>query len=185
MTFAEAQRAIYIGFECVKRAPALLGVLRGADGEDPAQIITDDRLAPASVANRRCKVAAAPVAAGALIAQTKAEARAIVGWSFFDRDRLIEARPDREVDINTHYVNALQIARPWRKTIYPAFTVEREDEHAPRHTLDKYAALAGYADAGHFRNPAPAKWIRHTLAQLTATNGRYRQTTRPARETGN
>jgi hypothetical protein len=58
MTHIDAQRAIYIDFECLQRQPpqkphpALLGVLIGAADEDFEQLITDDRLAPARIANR-------------------------------------------------------------------------------------------------------------------------------------
>jgi hypothetical protein len=183
MTFAEAQRAIYVDFECLKATaakpphPALLGVLVGSGGEEFGQIITDERLAPAKVANKNCRVGSASTAAAALVAQAKAGNRKIVGWSFFDRDRLIEACPDRKADINLLYVNALHVARPWRKTIHPGFPIEREDQFAPKHTLDKYAALAGYAHLSGLQQAQPAKWIRHTLDQLKATKGRYRQTT--------
>ena len=178
MTFAEAQRAIYIDFECVKEKPALLGVLVGSDGEQLGQIITDERLAPAKVANKRCRVAPASAAAGTLVAEAKAGKRNIVGWSFFDRDRLIDACPDRKADINALYVNALQVARPWRQTIHPGFRIEKEDQFAAKHTLDKYAILARYPDAASLQKATPAKWIRHTLAQLEATGGRYRKTTK-------
>jgi hypothetical protein len=178
MTFAEAQRAIYIDFECVKEKPALLGVLVGSDGEQLGQIITDERLAPAKAANKRCRVAPAPAAAGTLVAEAKAGERNIVGWSFFDRDRLIDACPDRKADINALYVNALQVARPWRQTIHHGFRIDKEDQFAAKHTLDKYAILARYPDAASLQKATPATWIRHTLAQLEATGGRYRKTTR-------
>lgn len=184
MTFTEARRAIYIDFECLKGRPprpphpALLGVLRGSEEESFEQIITDERLAPAKVANKRTRVATLSATVDALIAEAKEGQRRIVGWSFFDRDRLIEARPDRAGDINALYVNALHVARPWRQVIHPGFPIEREDPFAPKHTLDKYATLAGYQCTLGFRDATPAKWIRHTLDQLEATNGRYRQTTK-------
>jgi hypothetical protein len=178
MTSADAQRAIYVDFECLKERPALLGVLVGAEGEQLGQIIVDERLAPAKVANKRCRVAATADAVGALVAEASHTDRRIVGWSFFDRDRLIDARPDLKAEIHVLYVNALHVARPWRKTIHPAFAIVKEDPHAAKHTLDKYAALAGYPHVAAFRDAAPATWIRHTLAQLRATGGRYRRTTR-------
>ncbi len=174
---------MYIDFECLKGRPpkpprpALLGVLDGAEGESFEQIITDVRLSPAKVANKRCRIATAEAAADALVDKAKGEKRRIIGWSFFDRDRLIEACPDRRADINALYVNALHVARPWRKTFHPGFPIEREDAFAPKHTLDKYATLAGYQGAAAFRNAAPAKWIKHTLDQLEATGGRYGKTT--------
>lgn len=183
MTFAEAQRAIYIDFECLKGRPpkpphpALLGVLVGSEGESFGQIITDERLAPAKVASKRCRIATAPAAVDALVRQAKAGNRKLAGWSFFDRDRLIDACPDLEADIKALYVNALHVARPWRQTFHPGFPIEREDAFAPKHTLDKYATLAGYEGAAAFRKATPAKWIKHTLDQLQAAKGRYRRTT--------
>ncbi len=184
LTFAEAQGALYIDFECLKGRPpkppqpALLGVLVGSQGESFEQIITDERLAPAKAANKRCRIATAPAAVGALVAEAKEGKRRIVGWSFFDRDRLIEACPDRKADIHALYANALHVARPWRQAIHSGFPIEREDPFAPKHTLDKYATLAGYHGTAAFRDATPATWIRHTLRQLHATHGRYRQTTR-------
>ena len=104
MTFADAQRAIYIDFECLKERPALLGVLVGAEAEQLGQIITDERLAPAKAANKRCRVAAAPDAVGALVAEARHTKRLLVGWSYFDRDRLMDARPDMKADIAALYV---------------------------------------------------------------------------------
>ena len=96
MTSADAQRAIFVDFECLATEPphpALLGVLVGSGDEQFEQIITDDRLAPARVARRTLRVATASAAAGEVVARANAENRRIVGWSFFDRDRLIEASP--------------------------------------------------------------------------------------------
>lgn len=179
-TFDEAQHAIYIDFECRATkppSPALLGVLVGSDDEDLQQIITDERLASARVASRRSRVASAHDSAGALVARAIGESRRIVGWSFFDRERLIEARPDLEAAIKDRYVNALQIARPWRKALHPKVRIEREDQYAAKHTLDKYARLAGYPDASALANAAPAKWIKHTLEQI-AKRGSYRNVTK-------
>src|SRR5688500_18918755 len=125
MTFAEAQRGIYIDFECLKGRPpkpphpSLLGVLVGSEGQSFGQIITDERLAVAKLANKRWRIATATAAAAAdaLIDQAKEGQRRIVGWSFFDRDRLLEARPNLRADINALYVYALQVARPWRQAI--------------------------------------------------------------------
>jgi hypothetical protein len=74
-------------------------------------------------------------------------------------------------------VNALHLARPWRSTIHPDFPIKRKGPFDPKHTLDKYAILAGYANVARLQHAEPAKWIRHTLDQLKAADGRYRQTT--------
>jgi hypothetical protein len=185
MTHADAQRAIYIDFECRKGGkgqkphPALLGVLIGEDEDRLEQLIVDERLKAASVA-RRERTAFVPLqdAVETLVGLAASGGTRIIGWSFFDRDRMIDARPDLEAEITARYINAIQIARPWRQRLYPWFTIEREDQFAPRHTLDKYARLAEYRAAKALDGAAPAKWIQHVLDQLEAKQGRYRQTTK-------
>jgi hypothetical protein len=182
---ALARRAIYIDIESLKTTPpqiAILGVLSGTDGEGLEQLIVDPRLAPARVAKRdRLRVATWPDAVQEIVTRAAAADRRIVGWSNFDRDRMAEARPDLRGEIDSRYVNALKIARPWRQKVHPTFTIEREDQFAPKHTLDKYARLARYEDARALENATPAKWIRHTLRQLQANDGRYRQITPEAK----
>jgi hypothetical protein len=176
-------RALFVDFECLKGSrgqkphPALLGVLVGADGESFAQIITDERLAPARVAQAQTRAMNAPDAVDALVARAVAEDRQIVAWSVFDRDRMIDACPNRAEEIEARYVNALQVARPWGRTIHPSVRIEREGPLAPKHTLEKYAHLARYPVPTGFATATPAKWIRHTLGQLRANAGRYRRTT--------
>jgi hypothetical protein len=104
----EAQRAIYIDFECLATKPPqpmLLGVLQGDGDGQFRQMITDDRLTPARTATRNNLISASSTdTVGALVAQALAEDRRIVGWSLFDRDRLIDARPDLADEIEPSYV---------------------------------------------------------------------------------
>ena len=184
LTSTQAASAIYIDFESLRTTPAqvaLLGVLIGAEGEDLEQLIVDERLAPGRVAKARTRVADLGDAVETLIRKAIADDRRIIGWSNFDRDRMIEARPDLRADIDRVYVNALKLARPWRARLHPSFIVEREDRFSPKHTLDKYAVLAGYPGAKALKNATPAKWIRHLLAQLKTQHGRYRATTKQAK----
>src|SRR3954454_15029329 len=186
MTLAEAHRAIYIDFECligkgpVPPKPALLGVVVG-DGDTPTleQVILDERLAPAKVARKTNRVSAPPTAVENLLARAAAEGRTIVGWSLFDRDRLKDALPDRAKEIDARYVNALKIARPWRAAIYLTFPIERADEYAPKHTLDKYATLALYPRA--LKKGDAAERIRVVQGALEKTGGRYSQITEKAK----
>src|SRR4051794_30904000 len=186
MTLAEAHRAIYIDFECligkgpVPPKPALLGVVVG-DGDTPSleQVILDERLAPAKVARKTNRVALPSTEVENLLARAAAEGRTIVGWSLFDRDRLKDALPDRAKEIDARYVNALKIARPWRAAIYPTFPIERADEHAPKHTLDKYATLARYPRA--LKKGDAAKRIRYVQNALKKNDGRYSQMTQKAK----
>jgi hypothetical protein len=105
--------------------------------------------------------------------------RRIVGWSLFDCDRLIDALPERAAEVGARYVNALSIARPWRRTVYPSFPIERADPMAPKHTLDKYASLARYPRV--LKKGAAAKWIRNVQRALQRKNGRYSQLPKKAR----
>jgi hypothetical protein len=116
-----------------------------------------------------------------IVTRAVSDDRRIVGWSNFDRDRMAEARPDLRDEIHARYVNALQIARPWRQKVHPGFEVERADPFAPKHTLDKYARLAEYKDAWALEDAAPATWIRRTVRQLEANEGRYRRITPEAK----
>ena len=182
---AEAARGIYIDFESLRTDPphpALLGVLIGAEGEELEQLILDPTLAPAQRARpRQTRVTMLSDAADAILNFALADRRRIVAWSNFDRDRLIEARPDLRAAIEDRYVNALAIARPWRIRVHPSFKIEREDRFAPKHTLDKYALLAGYPQASALAGATPAKWIRRMQQQLTSTGGNYRRTTAEAK----
>lgn len=181
----DINRAIYIDIESLKTDPphcALIGVLTGAEGEDLAQLIVDPRLAPARVARReRLRVAIWPDAVEEILTRAASEERPIVGWSNFDRDRTAESRPDLRDEIHARYVNALAIARPWRRTVHPNFKIERANQFSPKHTLDQYARLAGYKDVWALEDATPAKWIHHTLRQLGAREGRYRRTTPEAK----
>jgi hypothetical protein len=181
----DINRAIFIDIESLRTLPphcALVGVLTGTDGEDLEQLIVDPRLAPARITKReRLRVANWPDAVGEILTRAASEDRRIVGWSHFDRDRMAEGRPDLSGEIHARYVNALEIARPWRQKVHPGFKVERADPLAPKHTLDKYARLAGYDDAWALEDATPATWIRHALRQLEANEGRYRQITPEAK----
>jgi hypothetical protein len=180
ISFTKARRAIYIDFESLATKPphpVLLGVVVGDDAEHVEQIVTDPRLAPARVARSACRAQPLVDAVGDLVARARREERLLVGWSLFDRDRLIDARPDLATEVKALYRNALKTARPWRKTVYPRFKIERADEFAPKHTLDKYAALAAYPNLRALGNAEPARWIRHVLARVEANAGRYRGVT--------
>ena len=199
VTSAEAHRAIYIDFECLQTTPhptpEVLGVLGpaafdtaqareagryGSGTPEFEQLLVDPRLAPARVANRRCRVVDAATAVLQLVERAESEGRLIVGWSFFDREVAKRANPALAGRIDALYRNAIQTARPWRQWIHPTFRIQREDQYAPKHTLDKYAVLAGYAEARLLIDAEPAQWIRRALEQL-ARRGRYRAITAQAK----
>ena len=179
MTHDEARRAIYIDFECLTTkphsTPELLGLLTDADAIE--QLLVDPCLAPACVANKRCRVADLASAVEDLVELAERQDRVIVGWSFFDRDVATRACPTAAGRLASRYRNAIPTARRWRQWIHPGFPIVREDAHAAKHTLDQYARLAQYPHALALATAQPARWIRHTLQQLEATEGRYRRTT--------
>ena len=184
-TTAIADRAIFVDFEALKTDPphpALLGVLVGSEGEDLEQLILDARLAPARKARpARTRVTNTADAVDALANLARTHDLRLVGWSIFDRDLMIVARPDLVGEIRERYLNALEVARPWRQKLHPSFRIDPEDRFSPKHTLDKYARLARYPRAAAFENARPAAWIRHTIQQLEARDGRYARITPEAK----
>jgi hypothetical protein len=185
LTSTLMSRAIYIDFETLKTRPphpALLGILLGSEGEALEQLILDPALAPARKAKpTRTRDLAAGDAVDTILNLARSDDSPIVGWSLFDRDRLIDARPDLGSEIRDRYVNALAIARRWRHTVHPHHAVVRTGPFAARHTLDQYAALAGYRHVRILARGRPAHWIRQTRQQLIANGGRYRRMTFQAR----
>ena len=185
LTTAAASRAIYIDFESLKTdppQPALLGVLIGSEGEALEQLILDPKLAPAQRARPgRTRVTTSGDAVDTILNVARIDDTPILSWSTFDRDRLIDARPDLATEVHDRYVNALAFARRRRQKMHPQHVVERADAFAARHTLDKYARLAGYTRVQPLETGKPAHWIRHTLQQLAANGGRYRAITPEAK----
>ena len=147
----QPNQAIYVDFECLQTKPprpALLGVL--TDTEPFEQIIVDERLAPGKVANTRLRVLRPEVAASELVSRAIAENRLIVGWSYFDRDRLTDAAPALAPQIDARYVNALHVARPWRRALHPRFAIKPEDPFAPKYSARQVRApgrLSGFGKA--------------------------------------
>ncbi|MEO5896374.1 MAG: DUF3293 domain-containing protein [Vicinamibacterales bacterium] len=185
VTPAEASRAIYIDFEALQTkphsTPELLGVLDAEGGHQFQQLIVDHALAPARVANHRCHVVNLRVAVEGLLERAESEDRLIIGWSLFDRDVAVRALPDSSMRLVARYRNALQTARPWLRAIHPEVIITRAGEFDARHTLKKYVAIAGYPGVPAFAGAAPARWLRHMLAQLESNSGRYRRVTSEAK----
>ena len=171
--------AIYIDFEALKTtppSPAILGVLTDRRGTVSfEQVIVDAALRSAAVAQPLVTVATLEATVSRLVAS----GLPLVGWSVFDHDLVMRTDLPRELKAAWHerYVNALTRARTWRTKVHPTFKIERASEHDAKHTLDKYAALAGYKDVSRLRHGQPAKWIRHLRQQLAA-RGHYRRVTK-------
>lgn len=158
--------------------PQFLGVLVDDEME---QLIVEPRLAPARVASKRCRVIALDVAVRQIVERAEAEGRVIAGWSFFDRDVAMRGNAEVASRVEHLYRNVIQTARPWRVWVHPAVKIAGDGPFAPKHTLDKYAALSGYRHASALSGAEPAKWIQHTLQQLEAKAGRYRKITKQAK----
>jgi hypothetical protein len=171
--------AVYVDFESLQgpaSSPALLGVLID-DGrkERFEQIVLDPRLYPAIVAKPHVRTGTLRDAVDELLALNMP----VVGWSSFDRE--VVATSDIDTTLRStwtdRYVNALLQARTWRTKVHPSFKIVKADAYAAKHTLDRYAELAGYPGVAQLRNAAPARWIRHVLRQLSAVK-HYRRVTR-------
>jgi hypothetical protein len=171
--------AIYIDFEAVKStppSPAILGVLTDRRGQVSfEQVIVDASLRSAAVAQPQVTAATLDATVSRLVAS----GLPLVGWSVFDHDLVMRTDLPRALTAAWHerYVNALTTARTWRTKVHPTFKIERASEHDAKHTLDKYAALAGYPGVSRLRHGQPAKWIRHLRQQLAA-RGHYRRVTK-------
>lgn len=184
LTPQETQRAIYIDFETrIDRPPALLGSVR-TDG-DVQQAILDPALESAAAVARKTttRVRGFADAIRDLLEQADAADAPIVGWSNFDRDVALKADvPDAAREALTRrYRNALETARPWRRAIFPRHAIQPAGPFEPKHTLERYAALAGYDDGGSFREAAPAEWIARVVGQI-GRHGHFRRIHRKAKK---
>jgi len=171
--------ALYIDFEALKStppSPAILGVLTDRGGHIQfEQVIVDAALQSAAIAQPYLTAATLEATVSRLVAS----ALPLVGWSVFDHDLVMHAELPRALKDAWHerYVNALTTARTWRTRVHPAFAIKRASKYDAKHTLDKYAALAGYGGVSRLRHGQPAKWIRHLRRQLK-TRGQYRRVTK-------
>ena len=162
------RNAIYLDFECLKTktpTPMLLGVLLEVGGRRKLQqLIVSDELAHVP-AGRSVRHATLEAAVRLVAEQAEARDCPVVGWSNFDHDVIGRAvvRDDLKAVVSQRYVNALETARPWKTLVYPDVQIARENAHAPRNTLDKFAALAGYRNVAALRRGEPAKWIRRVM----------------------
>jgi hypothetical protein len=171
--------AVYIDFEAPKTnvpSPAILGILSERGGKQHfEQIILDRRLERAAVASAQLSVATL----AATVTHLTALDMRLVAWSEFDLRVVTESDLDPALKTawRARYVNALATARTWRAKVHPAWRIARASEHDAKHTLDQYAALAGYDGLSRLKHAAPAKWIRHLQRQLAART-HYRRVTK-------
>jgi hypothetical protein len=187
MTKTDRVRAIYVDFECLKTKPStpiLLGILKDLRGEPHfEQIILDDTLKSAAVAARHVRHAGVHEAIETLVAEAEGNDCVLVGWSFFDRDVMLNAGiPELLKErVRRLYVNALETAKPWKTKIHPKVKIGRADKFAAKNTLDKFAALAGYPRVDKLLGGEPAKWIRDVQQALKRTPN-YQRVKKAARQ---
>jgi hypothetical protein len=171
--------AIYIDFECLKTKPStpvLLGVLKDMGGEQWfEQVVLDHALASAAHASH-LRVSTFQGAIETLAADAEVLDCGIVGWSYFDRDVILDSdvpAAAKEI-VGRRYKNALETAKPWKAKLYPEVKIVKVDRFAAKNTLDKFAKLAGYDDVGTLQSGEPAKWIK-SVQKAMKRAGHYRR----------
>jgi hypothetical protein len=147
--------AIYIDFECLKKpaTPILLGILKDLRGEQHfEQLILDESLK--KIPGRdRLRHASVQEAAASLVAEADASDCPIVGWSLFDRNVLLDCDIPESVKagIMRRYANALDIAKPWKARMYPAFKIVKAGKFEPAGQIRRACRLSrcGHASWRH------------------------------------
>lgn len=182
LTYAEAQRALYIDFEGRKDAPpVLLGCLRRAgSGDEPTlwQAVLDPSFAPLAEADGILSLSLTD-AVERIVRRAKVNDRLIVSWSEHEL-RVVQAGcpDDLFARFERRFVNARHVAARWAR-LYQG--ERRPDENS----LSEYLALIGYgvpAGAGPGRVGETIGIISNALAKgqgvagLTTGQGlRWRQ----------
>jgi hypothetical protein len=167
---------MYIDFECrQKQRPTLLGVLGGANSaqEGFEQWILDSALASAKVASPAAKVDELTNVAKRLTDEADRHHRSIIGWSLFDRDRIVDdpkVSSDAKAIIIDRYTNAITVAKQWRHACFRDWDLEAND-------LKSYFKPTGFTPRLRLTaGPTPADWIDHVQNQI-ASRGSYAHVT--------
>jgi len=186
LTPQDAARAIYVDFESLGTAidrPAILGSLVAGETDGVfQQFVLDEALATATVARKNVCIDASPEAAvTAVVDIAERESRLVVSWSTHERAvvRAVCAAnlADRFAAVHR---NALDTARKWKRSVYPAFPFALK-RFGGKHPLKQYLRMVAYPLPAAIRPATPAKWLRHTLQQMHAHDGRYRRITHEAK----
>ncbi len=178
--------AIYVDFESLGNAqdrPAILGVLVvDHRSEQFRQFVLDDALRRAAVARKDVCVNATPDEAVTVVVE-EAERRdlAVVSWSNYDRE-VVRTTCSKGLAARFCAVhrNALETAKPWKRHLYPNFPFALK-RFGGKHPLKEYFRMTGYEVPAQLRPSAPAKWLKHTLQQIKANDGRYGHITQEAK----
>ena len=166
ISFAEAERAIYIDFEGFeKETPALLGVLIDGSFE---QIILDEKFQGAATYKNPMRFVPGRQLIGELLDQSIKEKRKIVAFSAHEKEQCMRWY---QIDISNQYVNAKIVARALSKNI--------ESGTKPKN-LKQYEQLTRFhrkRDTGEMLN---TKCLREALKDLE----RYGELRNKGRRTG-
>jgi hypothetical protein len=157
---------IYIDFECRKnRPPTLLGIRQD---HQLVQWILEPALFGAAVAREGLRCGEFSAVADALATDAESRDCRIVGWSFFDRDCIVNCPDvfDRTKEIVTRrYVNAIEVAEPWRKRLRPDWKIDANQ-------LKLYFEATGFKlELPRTVEPEPAQWIKHVQDQIESRGG--------------
>jgi hypothetical protein len=151
-------------------------------GRELHQVILDPRLASARVALARLSVDPLGTALDRLVGRQGSAP--VVSWSTFDLN-VIEADEDVPLAV-THsvrgrHVNALTIARNWRRVVRPSIELRVDENGAVVHELKAYMRAVGIRLPRALTPPRPAAWARYVLDRLAANGGKYRNLKPPAK----
>jgi hypothetical protein len=186
LTEREASSAIHVDFESLGTnidRPALLGMLvADAAGDRFQQFVLDAALRGAIVARKRvCVNATSEEAVTTIVDEAERHSRLVVSWSTHEcavvRATCNAALASRFCAVHR---NALDVVRPWKRNLYPTFRLAAK-RFGGKHPLKEYFRMTGYDLPAKLRPPAPAKWLKHTLQQMKANNGRYVAITKQAK----
>jgi hypothetical protein len=185
LTEAEATRAVYVDFESLGNglaAPAILGSLVVDGGDDFRQFVLSHLLRPAAVARKGvCINTSAEAAVLAVVKEAERHSRAIVSWSTHEA-KVVRAvcsalLADR---FDALHRNAIDTTKPWKRALYRTFPFKLK-QFGGKHPLKEYLRMIAYPLPANIRPAASAKWLRHTIQQVKANEGRYKRITPEAK----
>jgi hypothetical protein len=186
LTAPQAANAIYVDFESLGNTidrPAILGSLTvDESGDRFRQFVLDDRLREATVARRDvCISASAEETILTIVDDAERHSRVIVSWSMHDAEVVTSVcSPDLVTRFCELHRNALDTAKPWKRAFHPTFPFNLK-KFGGKHPLKEYLRMTGYPLPASVRSATPAKWLRHTIQQVGAHDGRYKRITQEAR----
>jgi hypothetical protein len=181
LTEAEATRAVYVDFESLGNAleqPAILGSLVVDRRDDFRQFVLSDLLRPAAVARKGvCITTSAEAAVLAVVEEAERHSRPILSWSTHE-SKVVRAVCSASLAdrFDALHRNAIGTAKPWKRALYRTFPF-RLKKFGGRHPLKEYLRMIAYPWPPGIQPAAPATWLKRTIQQLKANDGRYSRIT--------